>query len=163
MRSALKPSWKRSKTRAGRSLEVETAIEKALTYPRTPQEETLVDVYADIRIRCRSAVTIRTRQAEKEPAEARQDHADAGGGARCQELLPWKLIRVYSCWARISVIRQAGYLRTSKGLQDRFGKERVRPTPIAETAIIGAGIGAALVGMRPIAEIMFNDFSRRLP
>jgi 2-oxoisovalerate dehydrogenase E1 component len=52
-----------------------------------------------------------------------------------------------------------GVFATSRGLQTKYGAERVRPTPIAETAIIGAGIGAALVGMRPVAEIMFNDFA----
>lgn len=50
-----------------------------------------------------------------------------------------------------------GVFKTSNGLQTKWG-ERVRPTPIAETAIIGAATGAALVGMRPIAEIMFCDF-----
>jgi pyruvate dehydrogenase E1 component beta subunit len=39
-----------------------------------------------------------------------------------------------------------------------FGKERVRDTPISEIAIIGAGLGAAMMGMRPITEIMFGDF-----
>ena len=52
-----------------------------------------------------------------------------------------------------------GVFKTSVGLQTKWGKERVRPTPIAEQAIIGCGIGAALVGMRPIAEIMFSDFT----
>ncbi len=41
---------------------------------------------------------------------------------------------------------------------DRFGRERIRDTPIAEEAIVGAGIGAALVGMRPIVEMQFSDF-----
>ena len=50
-----------------------------------------------------------------------------------------------------------GVFATSRGLQKKFGKP-VRPTPIAETAIIGAAIGAAIAGMRPVAEIMFNDF-----
>ena len=44
------------------------------------------------------------------------------------------------------------------GLIDEFGAERVRNTPISENAIIGASIGAALTGMRPVAEIMFADF-----
>lgn len=52
-----------------------------------------------------------------------------------------------------------GVFKTSAGLQTKWGAERVRPTPIAEQAIIGCGIGAALVGMRPIAEIMFSDFT----
>ena len=50
-------------------------------------------------------------------------------------------------------------LKQAPGCKPRFGKERVRPTPIAEQAIIGAGIGAALTGMRPVAEIMFVDFA----
>jgi pyruvate/2-oxoglutarate/acetoin dehydrogenase E1 component/TPP-dependent pyruvate/acetoin dehydrogenase alpha subunit len=52
-----------------------------------------------------------------------------------------------------------GVFKTSAGLETKWGKERVRPTPIAEQAIIGCGIGAALVGMRPVAEIMFSDFT----
>jgi 2-oxoisovalerate dehydrogenase E1 component len=51
-----------------------------------------------------------------------------------------------------------GVFKTSAGLQTKFGKSRVRPTPISEQAIIGAATGAALVGMRPVAEIMFCDF-----
>ena len=51
-----------------------------------------------------------------------------------------------------------GVFKTTAGLQTKWGKERVRPTPIAEQAIIGAATGAALAGMRPIAEIMFCDF-----
>jgi pyruvate/2-oxoglutarate/acetoin dehydrogenase E1 component/TPP-dependent pyruvate/acetoin dehydrogenase alpha subunit len=51
-----------------------------------------------------------------------------------------------------------GVFKTTAGLQTKWGKERVRPTPIAEQAIIGAATGAALVGMRPVAEIMFADF-----
>jgi 2-oxoisovalerate dehydrogenase E1 component len=51
-----------------------------------------------------------------------------------------------------------GVFKTTLGLETRWGRKRVRPTPIAEQAIVGAGIGAALVGMRPVAEIMFNDF-----
>jgi pyruvate/2-oxoglutarate/acetoin dehydrogenase E1 component/TPP-dependent pyruvate/acetoin dehydrogenase alpha subunit len=51
-----------------------------------------------------------------------------------------------------------GVFKTSAGLETKWGKKRVRPTPIAEQAIIGAATGAALVGMRPVAEIMFCDF-----
>ena len=46
----------------------------------------------------------------------------------------------------------------SKGLMDRFGKDRVRDTPISELGIVGAGVGAAMAGYRPIIEIMFMDF-----
>jgi len=51
-----------------------------------------------------------------------------------------------------------GAFKTSAGLLDRFGPERVVDTPISEIAIIGAASGAALMGMRPIAEMQFIDF-----
>jgi pyruvate/2-oxoglutarate/acetoin dehydrogenase E1 component len=51
-----------------------------------------------------------------------------------------------------------GAFKTSAGLLDRFGPERVVDTPISEIAIIGAAAGAALMGMRPIAEMQFIDF-----
>jgi len=51
-----------------------------------------------------------------------------------------------------------GAYTVTKGLLDEFGPDRVRDTPISETAIVGAAIGAALTGMRPVAEIQFNDF-----
>lgn len=51
-----------------------------------------------------------------------------------------------------------GVFGVSAGLYEEFGEERVRDTPISEQGIVGAGLGAALVGMRPIVEIMFGDF-----
>jgi len=47
----------------------------------------------------------------------------------------------------------------TKGLKEEFGRERVRDAPITETAFIGAGVGAAVAGMRPIVELMLADFS----
>ena len=47
----------------------------------------------------------------------------------------------------------------TKGLKEKFGRERVRDAPITETAFIGAGVGAAIAGMRPIVELMLVDFS----
>lgn len=55
-------------------------------------------------------------------------------------------------------IGPGGVFGVTNGLQKRFGKERVIDTPIAETAIIGGAIGASLNGLRPVAEIMLNDF-----
>jgi pyruvate/2-oxoglutarate/acetoin dehydrogenase E1 component len=51
-----------------------------------------------------------------------------------------------------------GVMKCTKGLSTKYGRERVRNTPISEQAIVGAAIGASLVGMRPIAEIMLMDF-----
>jgi pyruvate/2-oxoglutarate/acetoin dehydrogenase E1 component len=52
-----------------------------------------------------------------------------------------------------------GSYKTTVGLLQEFGKERVRNTPISEAAIIGAALGSALLGMRPVAELMYVDFS----
>jgi len=51
-----------------------------------------------------------------------------------------------------------GVFKATVGLFERFGPERVRDTPISEQAIIGAAMGAAMTGLRPVAEIMFSDF-----
>src|SRR5512143_2532783 len=55
--------------------------------------------------------------------------------------------------------RYGGCYAVSKGLLEEFGPERIRDTPLSESAFVGAGIGAALGGMRPIVEIMTVDFS----
>ena len=55
--------------------------------------------------------------------------------------------------------RYGGCYAVTKGLLDEFGEERVRDTPLSESAYVGAGIGAALVGIRPIVEIMTVNFS----
>jgi pyruvate dehydrogenase E1 component beta subunit len=52
-----------------------------------------------------------------------------------------------------------GAFGVTKGLAEEFGDERVRDTPISENAIVGVGIGAAITGMRPVAEIMFGDLT----
>ena len=51
-----------------------------------------------------------------------------------------------------------GVFKATEGLLDEFGPLRVRDTPISEQAILGAAMGAAMTGLRPIAEIMFSDF-----
>jgi len=51
-----------------------------------------------------------------------------------------------------------GVFKTSQGLYDEFGPTRVWDTPISEQAIVGAAMGAAMSGVRPVAEIMFSDF-----
>jgi len=51
-----------------------------------------------------------------------------------------------------------GAYRVTEGLLEMFGEERVRDAPISEAAIIGAAVGAAMTGLRPVVEIQFNDF-----
>ena len=138
--------------------EVDQAITKAQAAKPTPLEETLIDVYADPSVPPRRGHYPR-REAEAEPVR--------GGG---KPILMLEAIRdaqdvALSQDKRVFLLGEdigdppGGVFATSKGLQTKHGPERVRITPIAETAIIGAGIGAALAGMRPVAEIMFNDFA----
>src|SRR5687767_14112915 len=56
------------------------------------------------------------------------------------------------------IAEMGGSMGVTHGLVDEFGSERVRNTPISEMAIVGAGIGAAMQGMRPVVEIMYEDF-----
>lgn len=56
------------------------------------------------------------------------------------------------------VAEAGGVFKTTVGLLKEFGEERVRDTPISEQAILGAAMGAAMTGLRPVAEIMFSDF-----
>jgi pyruvate dehydrogenase E1 component beta subunit len=56
------------------------------------------------------------------------------------------------------IAEMGGSMGVTQGLLDEFGPERVRNTPISEMAIVGAGIGAAIAGMRPVVEVMYEDF-----
>ena len=57
------------------------------------------------------------------------------------------------------IAEMGGSMGVTQGMLQEFGPERVRNTPISEMAIVGAGIGAAMAGMRPIVEIMYQDFT----
>ena len=56
------------------------------------------------------------------------------------------------------VAEAGGVFKTTGGLLERFGPRRVRDTPISEEAIVGAVMGAAMAGLRPVGEVMFSDF-----
>ncbi len=55
--------------------------------------------------------------------------------------------------------KAGGVFKVTPGLWEKYGDDRVRDTPISENAIIGAGIGAAVTGLRPVVELMFADFA----
>src|SRR3989441_13024087 len=57
------------------------------------------------------------------------------------------------------IAEMGGSMAVTQGMLAEFGPERVRNTPISEMAIVGAGIGAAMLGMRPVVEIMYEDFT----
>ena len=52
-----------------------------------------------------------------------------------------------------------GSYAVTKGFLNKYGKDRIRDTPISESAIVGSGIGAALIGLKPIIEIMTINFA----
>src|SRR6478736_3016794 len=56
------------------------------------------------------------------------------------------------------IAEMGGSMGVTAGMLDEFGAERIRNTPISEIAIVGAGIGAAMQGMRPVVEVMYEDF-----
>src|SRR5207245_5712572 len=57
------------------------------------------------------------------------------------------------------IAEMGGSMAVTQGMLAEFGPDRVRNTPISEMAIVGAGIGAAVQGMRPVVEIMYEDFT----
>lgn len=137
--------------------EVDAAIAEALSSPVTPKEETLLDVYLDDTVPPRRGY-YPLREAEATPSGPTRDMIGLEAVRHAHELA---MAQDENVWILGEDIGDptGGVFKTSVGLQGRFGKARVRSTPIAEQAIIGAGIGSALVGMRPVAEIMFNDFA----
>lgn len=137
--------------------EVEKALAAALESPVTPAEETLIDVFKEPDFVPRRG-HYPVREAEVQPSGPTRQMVMFQAIAHAQELALEQDPSVFLLGEDIGD-PPGGVFATSKGLMDKYGKHRVRPTPIAEQAIIGTGIGAALVGMRPVAEIMFNDFA----
>ena len=87
-------------------------------------------------------------------SERNMDFAPAIREALRQELSRDERVLVFG----LDVGRFGGLFGCTKGLQEEFGEKRVRDTPISESAMIGAAIGAALTGLRPVVEIQFVDF-----
>src|SRR5437762_7546041 len=56
------------------------------------------------------------------------------------------------------IAEMGGSMGVTQGMLAEFGPERIRNTPISEMALVGAGIGAAMQGMRPVVEVMYEDF-----
>ena len=141
----------------GARTEVEQAIAEAMKSQVTPQAETLIDVYADADTAPRRG-HFPQRAAEAEPAGESKVMSMAEAVCSAQDIAMGEDPTV---WLLGEDVHEptGGVFGTSRGLTTKYGKDRVRPTPIAEQSIIGAAIGSALVGLRPIAEIMFVDFA----
>jgi len=142
---------------AAADAEVAEAMAFGLASPVTPVEETLLDVYADPTVVPKRGV-YPVREAEGEIAGERRNIAVFEAVRDAQDQAMAADPNVFLLGEDIGD-PPGGVFKTSAGLQTKYGIERVRPTPIAEQAIIGAAAGAALVGMRPVAELMFSDFT----
>jgi 2-oxoisovalerate dehydrogenase E1 component len=141
---------------AAAQAEVDAALAKAEASRVTPATETLIDVYADVDVVPRRG-NYPKRAQEPEPHSESKAMMMFEAVADAQDIAFARDPGVFLLGEDVGE-PHGGVFGTNRGLQTKYG-DRVRPTPIAETAIIGAGIGAALVGMKPIAEIMFVDFA----
>jgi pyruvate/2-oxoglutarate/acetoin dehydrogenase E1 component/TPP-dependent pyruvate/acetoin dehydrogenase alpha subunit len=134
--------------------EVQQAVEAALASEVTGEDEMLLDVYADPTVVPKRGQ--REQRAEEAPHTGEtREMAMFEAVQDAQELALELDDSVFFLGEDIG--ESGGVFRCFKGMLAKWG-ERIRPTPIAEQAIIGAATGAALVGMRPVAEIMFCDF-----
>jgi pyruvate/2-oxoglutarate/acetoin dehydrogenase E1 component/TPP-dependent pyruvate/acetoin dehydrogenase alpha subunit len=127
---------------------VEEAFAAAMQGPEPPPSALLEHVYA--------------------PEPARLYHPSPGRGqgtmrnmtcaATLWEALAEEMARDPRVFLLGEDVTTGGYFGISAGLADEFGPGRVMDTPISEYAIVGAAVGAAMTGMRPVAEILFSDF-----
>lgn len=141
---------------AAAKAEVDDAIARAMASPVTPVSETMVDVFADATcVPQRGVYPVRAAEADDAGAVETMSMAQAvlSAQAIAMEANP----EVFILGEDVGD-PHGGVFATNKGLETKYGKRRVRGTPIAETAIIGAAIGSSIAGMSPIAEIMFCDF-----
>ena len=136
--------------------EVEDAITRALTSKVTPASETLIDVFADATC-VPTRGTYPVREAEGAFAGETKSMTMADAVCNAQDVAMAANPEVFLLGEDVGD-PQGGAFGTNKGLQKKYGLNRVRNTPIAESAIIGAAIGSSIAGMNPIAEIMFVDF-----
>src|SRR5438445_705372 len=85
---------------------------------------------------------------------AQLSYRDAGDAGIAQELRRDERVVLFG----EDTAAAGGVFKTTVGLLEEFGPRRVKDTPISELAILGAAMGAAMTGLRPVAEIMFSDF-----
>ncbi|MCB1688895.1 MAG: hypothetical protein KDI33_10430 [Halioglobus sp.] len=135
--------------------EVKEAVEYALASAVTGEDEMLLDVYADPTVVPRRGQ--RVKRAEEAPHTGEKREMAMFEAIQDAQELALELDESVFFLGEDIGEEAGGVFKCFKGMQGKWG-ERVRPTPIAEQAIIGAATGAALVGMRPVAEIMFCDF-----
>lgn len=127
--------------------EVRDAADFAMSSPFPPNEEGLKDVFTEGVIEEKSEI----------PAGERQlTMRDAINEAMREEMTRDPVVILYG---QGYIGQRGGPYLVGKNLQELFGKERVRDSPISELAMAGLAIGAAMTGLRPIVEIQYIDFT----
>jgi 2-oxoisovalerate dehydrogenase E1 component len=127
---------------------VEQALAFAVTSPDPPAEALTEDVYAPEPAVLYRAGAPRTRETMREIT-----YSKALFEALAEEMARDE--RVFLLGEDVST---GGYFAVTAGIAEEFGPHRVMDTPISEYAIVGAAVGAAMTGRRPVAEILFSDF-----
>lgn len=126
--------------------EVDAAVAFAEQSPYPEQTEALEDVFPETHQEIPSS--------EIEDGARQLDLRSAINEALREEMRRDKAVLVLG----EDIATYGGIFKCTQGLLEEFGEERVRDTPVSETAIVGAAIGAAATGLRPVAEIMFEDW-----
>ena len=135
--------------------EVNDAIDFALADKHPAPEELYIDVFADPTQIPDNAVSASGRH--EKPAGASENMTFGAAINHTLDLALGQDDRVFLLGEDIHD-PAGGVVKATAGLSTKYGLDRVRPTPIAEQAIIGAALGASMTGMKPVAEIMINDF-----
>jgi pyruvate/2-oxoglutarate/acetoin dehydrogenase E1 component/TPP-dependent pyruvate/acetoin dehydrogenase alpha subunit len=135
--------------------EIEEAEQFALSSPYPPTESLYDGLYADIYVDLETSLRNLAEAKKKGVKTKKIRYVQALNEALREEMLRDE--RVFLMGEDIAIY--GGAYQVTRGLYTEFGAERVRDTPISEAAIAGAAAGAAMTGTRPVAEIMYIDFS----
>jgi pyruvate/2-oxoglutarate/acetoin dehydrogenase E1 component/TPP-dependent pyruvate/acetoin dehydrogenase alpha subunit len=130
--------------------EAEAEVEEAMTFAQADAEPEEASITAHIFSPEPAALY---RETPKTPATREKSVS-----AALFEALSEELARDESVYLIGEDVRGGGYFAVPAGLVDTFGPKRIIDTPISEYAIVGSSVGAAMTGMRPVAEIEFSDF-----
>ena len=142
---------------AAAKAEVEEAVEQSMSAEMPGEDELYADIFAD----ATNVPYSSGRSVGKEPDLSDRETITVPMVAAITEALDIALGEDPDVFLIGEDIADpaGGVTKATAGLSTKHGEDRVRPSPISEQAIIGAAIGAALDGMKPVAEIMINDFS----
>jgi pyruvate/2-oxoglutarate/acetoin dehydrogenase E1 component/TPP-dependent pyruvate/acetoin dehydrogenase alpha subunit len=130
--------------------EIDSAVEFAEKSPFPAESDALKDIY------CESPNADWTEPAKSELGSRVISMREAINEAMREELTRDPTTIIYG---QGYMGKRGGPFQVGKGLQDLYGKERVRDAPISELTLVGVGVGAAMTGLRPIVEIQFVDFT----